>query len=364
MSQATHKAPRGLKARRPNPRDRTLELEAERLIVERSLLPRESTVLVGVSGGPDSVALLDFVLAWRDHEGVPRERTMVAHVDHGLRGAESDEDARFVGALAEGAGTRFFYERVDLGGARRASPEQAARTLRYRAFRGIAFREGADRVAVAHTADDQAETVLLRLIRGAGLLGLSGMRPARPIHGLLVVRPFLTTSREQVQDYLRRRALASRTDSTNATADARRNYLRLEVIPRIRTMNPGVREALLRGSALFRDVDTYLDGEARRILPEVVRGREEGKITLDVRSLLHYPEVLRNYCFRIVLQELNGDILDLTTAHVQALHSLLTSQPGRIANLAAGISARREREILVLAGREVEPVPTGRPSKS
>ena len=357
-----------MKAARPNPRDQRLELNAERLIVAHGLIPRESTLLVGVSGGPDSIALLDFLAGYRERSGIPAGKLVAGHVNHGLRGTESEEDASFVQRAAEQLGVRCLSTRVLPGlrqRERRESKEAAARVVRYEALRKMAEEVGADRVAVAHTADDQAETVLLRLIRGAGLTGLSGMLPVRKLHGLYLVRPLLTTTRVQVLDYLKRRALAHRLDSSNLVPDARRNFLRLEILPRIReAMNPSISQSLVREAALFREADAYLTVEARRILPSLVRASDSGKIELDAAGMLHYPELLRKYLFSCVLQELNGDILEFSTAHIDALHSLLTSHAGRSADIPLGIQARRGRETLVLRKREAEPERAESPSKT
>ncbi len=351
--------PRGLKAERANPRDERLERSAERLIVSHELVPIERPMLVGVSGGPDSVALLEFLVAYRARRGAPSETVVAGHVHHGLRGAESDQDAAFVRELAERLGIRCLTARVDPVARRRErgeSPEAAARELRYRALREMASSIGADRVAVAHTADDQAETVLLRLIRGSGLRGLSGMRPIRRIHGLWVVRPLLATTREQVLEYLARRGVSYRTDSSNRSLDARRNLLRLEILPRIQEgMNSSIRGTLLREASLFRELEAYVVAEARRELPGLIRERAPGKMALDATGMLHYPELLRKYLFGRALQELNGEVLDLSKAHIDALHSLLTSQPGRSADLPFGIQARRERGTVVLRKRGAEP---------
>ena len=350
------KPPRGLQAARPNPRDRRLELLAERLIAEHELIPRAGSVLVGVSGGPDSVALLDFLLRYRERTGRPDGEIVAGHVNHGLRGVESDEDAEFVGTLAGKLGVRFMTARVDPASDRRwGTLEESARKLRYGALRRMATAVRTERVAVAHTADDQAETVLLRLIRGAGLKGLGGMRPLRKIHRMEIVRPLLTTSREQVLDYLSRRGLSYRIDSSNASTDPRRNFVRLEILPRIQGMNPAIRETLLRESALFREVESYLAAEADRALQAVVLSRDSGKIELDVERTLLYPQLLRKYLLRLALQELSGDILDLSKAHIDALHALLTSHSGRSADVPMGIQARRVRGILVVSRREEEP---------
>ncbi|TMQ58150.1 MAG: tRNA lysidine(34) synthetase TilS [Candidatus Eisenbacteria bacterium] len=357
-----------MRASRPNPRDERLELNAERLIAAHGLIPRESPLVVGVSGGPDSIALLDFLAGYRERSGIPAGGLIAGHVNHGLRGDESEGDAAFVERAAERLGIRCLTARVAPGlrqRERRESREAAARALRYEALRKMAAEAGTDRVAVAHTADDQAETVLLRLIRGAGLTGLSGMRPIRAIHGLTLIRPLLTTTREQVLDYLERRGLEHRLDSSNFLPDARRNFLRLEILPRIRElMNPSILQSLLRGAALFREADDYLSAEARRALPGIIRARGPGKIELDAAGMLHYPELLRKYLFRYVLQELNGDILDLSTAHIDALHSLLTSHAGRSADIPMGIQARRERGTVVLRKREAEPERAEAPSKA
>jgi tRNA(Ile)-lysidine synthase len=350
--------PRGLKAARPNPRDRRLELHAERLIAEHELYPRDEALLVGVSGGPDSVALLDFLIGYRERTGITGE-IVVGHVNHGLRGEESEGDQAFVEELAGRRGIRCLNARVKPG---TRSLEESARKLRYGALRRMAVAAGATRIAVAHTSDDQAETVLLRLIRGAGLLGLGGMRPLRKLQSLDLVRPLLTTTRDQVLDYVKRRSLAFRTDSSNQTTDPRRNFVRLDLLPRIQRMNPSIRETLLREASIFREADTHLAAEAGRAFTGLVLSRNRRKIELDAEGLLLYPRLLRKYIVRLALRELNGDILDLSSAHIDALHSLLTSHPGRSADIPMGIRARRERGKLVLTRAEGEP--KGAPRRS
>ena len=352
------KPPRGLEAARPNPRDQRLELRAERLIAEHELIPREGALVVGVSGGPDSVALLDFLVAFRARTGAPDGAIVLGHVNHGLRGEESEADQAFVEKLAETLGVRFVTARVDPAARkleRGESLEEAARKLRYGALRRMATAAGTTRVAVAHTADDQAETVLLRLIRGAGLTGLSGIRPQRRIHRLDLVRPLLTTTRDQVLDYVKRRGLAHRLDSSNLSTDPRRNFVRLELLPRIQALNPSIRTTLRREAALFREADAYFAAEARRALAGVVRSRNRGKIELDAAGLLLYPGLLQKYVLRFALQELSGETLDVSTAHIDALHALLTSHPGRSADVPMGIQARRERGTIVLSKPKKEP---------
>src|SRR5258705_1926717 len=171
---------------RLNPRDRTLErIAAQRIHADRLIGP-DACVLVAVSGGPDSVALLHFLVHEREQTGRPAG-IAVGHVNHGLRGRESDEDARLVRQLCESWSAPHFETRLPEGALQRGrdaiAPEAEARRLRYEALRDLAARAGAEAIAVAHTADDQAETVLFRLARGAGLRGLGGIHSRAKVHG-------------------------------------------------------------------------------------------------------------------------------------------------------------------------------------
>jgi len=343
---------------RLNPRDRTLERIATHRIQADRLIPAGASVLVAVSGGPDSVALLH-VLVQRDFAWRPA-RVAVGHVNHGLRGAESDEDAAFVKRLAETWGVRCFETRLPQGSLSQkrdaVAPEADARHLRYEALRDLAAQAKADAIAVAHTADDQAETVLFRLVRGAGLRGLGGIRSRAKVQGSRLIRPLLDVTREQVHEYLARHGVPYREDSSNASLEATRNYLRHEVIPRLQgRVNPAVREALLRQSALFRDADEYMETEARRMLPLVVMSARPGEMVLDARPLAEYPKLLRSYIFRCVLHDLDGIRRELSATHVDVLHSLATQSRGRAADFPMGIHVRRERGRIVVTAQKGEP---------
>jgi len=339
-------------AARPNPRDATLERSAAGAIVRDRLLPVRNPLLVAVSGGPDSVALLHFLASYRARFGQPSE-LVVGHVHHGLRGAEADADCEFVRDLAARWGLRFLESRLPVA-ARRS--EEALRIARYAALRGLAEEGGARRVATAHTADDQAETILLRLFRGAGLRGLSGMPRRGRVGGIRVVRPLLAVTRDQVLDYLRRNGIAYRVDSSNLGTEPARNFIRLEIVPRLQgRLNPSVREAILRGASAIREADAYFASEARRLLPEVVRPDGPGKITLDAARMLAYPNLLRAYLFRYAVQELHGDSRDLASAHIEALLSLLRNSGRRSTDIPGSIRATRSGGFVVLERRLAEP---------
>jgi len=351
---------------RPNPRDATLEAAASSRIEADSLLPAGGggaggTLLVAVSGGADSIALLRFLVAERARVG-RHESIAAAHVNHGVRGADADADAGFVRERATGWGVPYFEASL---AASATSSEDALRRARYAALVSLAEQAGASRTAIAHTADDQAETVLFRMARGAGLRGLAGMRPKGRVLGLAVVRPFLDVTRAQVLDYLRRHDLPFREDATNASLEPARNRIRHDILPRLEAgVSAGVRKALLRQAALFREADEYLEVEARRHLEAALVERADGKITLAATRMLDYPKLLRTYVFRCAVQELNGAIRDFTTAHLDALLSLVTQSSGRSIDLPHGLAARREQGRIVLVRRFREPAGRQRPSNT
>jgi tRNA(Ile)-lysidine synthase len=159
-----------------------------------------------------------------------------------------------------------------------------------------------------------------------------------------VVRPLLRTTRDQVLEYLSRHRLRYRTDSSNLSPEPIRNFLRLEIMPRLRErMNASARDAILRAADAIRDTDGYLAAESRRLFPTLARRDGEGKISLDAATLLDYPKLLRSYLFRDAVQELNGDVRNLASAHIDALLSLVTPPSRRSVDLPGGIRAWRER---------------------
>jgi tRNA(Ile)-lysidine synthetase-like protein len=250
---------------RSNPRDAAWYF-AERSLEDRSSR-RTGPILVAVSGGPDSIALLHFLASHQARTGRP-SALVAAHVNHRLRGAESDGDADFVRDLAAAWGLAHVAADV---GTLRSSSEESARLARYEALRELALGAGADRVATAHTADDQAETVLLRLLRGAGLRGLAGMPARGRVRGVRIVRPLLDVTRDQVIEYLGR--LNLRIASTRATRSRPRAELPPPRDP------PRIRERMnsARGDprpGAIREAEVPRRG-ARRILPDLLR-REGG----------------------------------------------------------------------------------------
>ena len=269
-----------------------------RTIRSRSLLERGQHLLVGISGGPDSVALLSILHRLRSSWGLTLS---AVHCNYGLRGAESEEDQQFVEVFCHGLGVPLHVRRVGLHtGGRKASLQAEARDLRYRVMQEIAETCGADRIAVGHTADDQAETVLLWMLRGAGLTGLSGM-PAFRDHK--VIRPLYDTKRQEILTYLRTAGLSFREDSSNVQPRYLRNRVRGEVVPMLNRLVPSSVDALCELADICREDDRYLDQQLDARSSSAVKRGSAGGWAIDRGFLLELPQALQRRCIRNLFRQ-------------------------------------------------------------
>ena len=286
--------------------------------------------LAAVSGGPDSIALLHLLA-----EYLPGGSLAVAHVNHRTRGQASDRDESLVRQSAKRLALPCLVTRLP----RHPKPpsENTLRDLRYRALEKLARRAGAARIATAHTADDQAETVLLRLARGTGLAGLAGIPESRPLGKLLLVRPLLGIPKAELLVYLRRRKARFATDASNRDLRYARNRVRRRVLPELKRLNPRTAEALLRLSAQAATAADYLKDRARREGRGLIR-RSKDSVRVDLAKLKRLHPALRP----LVWQEaLAGRTLDAD--HLRALESLAggtLALPGGITATVAGRTAR------------------------
>ena len=268
-------------------------------IRRHGMLAGGETVLVGVSGGADSVFLLYCLLTLAPTLGL---RLYVVHVNHGLR-SDAAADQAFVEELARQWGAPASVERVSIPVGRGQSPEAAARAARYVAFRRAAERVGASRTALGHTADDQAETVLMRLLQGAGPRGIAGIPPVRGPY----IRPLLEVRRHQIEAELRRLGVAWREDPTNRDPKFLRNRIRHDLLPFLSaSVHPRIAEALCRTGELTRAVITELDALALRELDRlaVIRSRE---ILLSLKELQKLPAGVGEEVLRQALSQLGEE---------------------------------------------------------
>jgi tRNA(Ile)-lysidine synthase len=300
-------------------------------------------VVVGLSGGADSVALLHVLAALGRHHGFA---VVAAHLDHGLR-PDSAADAAFCHDLCATLGTPFRTLRADVAARRRAEGgglEEAARRERHAFLQAVKAEEGASWIALAHTRDDQAETVLLRLLRGAGGLGLSAMRPRAGD----LLRPMLGLSRRDVLDHLAARSLSWREDPSNADVAIARNRVRHELIPYLeRHFNPAVREALARSAALLaEDADVLAAGSG----------------ALTVTALRSAPRAVARLSVRRALQDAGG-LRGVGLTHVDAIVDLAATEApsGRRVALPGGREAVFNFDEVRIAPRRVAARPFSLP---
>jgi len=314
------------------------------------LLAPGGGVLAGVSGGADSVVMLDVLdrLAPRPERGWT---IAVGHLNHCLR-ADADEDEQFVRRLAESRGLECVRGRTDVSAeARRrgVSVETAARDARYGFLAEAARRVGAGRIALAHHADDQAETVLFRMLRGTHLRGLAGMAPRRELDGgLAVIRPLLGVRRVEILAYGKARGLLWREDPTNAETKYRRNFIRHELLPAIRReINPSADEALLRLAAAAGEAEEHLLATCRKLLAAAVTERAVDELSLDADRLAAEAPVLRRVALRTVLEETGVPMRDVSARRLAEADALLETPSGAV-SLPGGWELRRRRGALTL----------------
>ncbi|MBI4198423.1 MAG: tRNA lysidine(34) synthetase TilS [Chloroflexi bacterium] len=316
--------------------------------VERALAPAglfdppDQTIVAAVSGGPDSLALLHLLHAlskqhpWRLH---------AAHLDHGLRGAEGAADAAFVKEICRRLGVPFHTETADVLGLRvslRISLEAAAREARYAFLARVASQTGASAVATGHTQDDQAETVLLHLLRGSGLRGLRGMLPLsrwRSRDGTqqaTVVRPLLEVTRQETEAFCQELGLAPRRDASNAEERFVRNRLRLTVLPQLQQLNPSAREALTRlAASASRDL-AYLYEQVDGVWHALVAPEGNGLRIGRIPFLGLHPSLQAHLLYR-AYAELAGEAAELTFGQIEAMMRVAAQGAGREVTLGHGL---------------------------
>ena len=331
------------------------------LPLNTALLRPGLRLIVALSGGADSVALL-CALAERNREK-GRELGLVlhaAHLHHGLRGEEADADLEFARALAQKLDIPFHHARVDTAAEAQAhgeSIEEAARRLRYAWFRKLLSESPAETmVATAHTLDDQAETVLAKFLRGAWTEGLSGIHPVLEFPEGRILRPFLDTTRAEIETYLRGRNQSWREDSTNRHLTFTRNRIRHELLPQLETWNPRLREHLAQMAELARDEEAAWQSELMRLAPQLilpgrpVRGGGRAasqELAIDVIRLAELAPALQRRLLRHAAAQC-GVSLDFPATE-SLLQLALAGRASQKLELAGGLRAERTHRELRFA---------------
>jgi len=330
--------------------------EALAAIQRYRMLEPGAAVVVGLSGGPDSVALALLLLGLRSRF---RLQLHLAHLHHGLRGKSADQDQALVAGLAENWRLPLTIERADvraLAKSRRLSLEEAGRQARYDFLERTRQALGASRIALAHHADDSIETLLINLLRGAAATGLSGIPPTRGP----VIRPLIASTRAAILAFLKAHQQKWREDPSNRDLRFLRNRVRHQLLPELESLNPSVRKVLYRTVKALAEENEALAWAADRILGQAEFKAAEG-LRWQRNAVLEVPGGLRLVWYRRQLERWQGNLLGLAQAHLLALDALASGEkPQAEIHLPGGIRARRryERMELVFARPAALPVPT------
>lgn len=287
----------------------------------QGLLPKGLHLLVACSGGPDSLALLDVL--WRVRSKYALQ-IAAAHFEHGIRGEQSREDAAFVRDFCQERGIPFFLGAANVPQEmqeRQESLEKVARDLRYAFLRRTMQQQGYTRLALAHHADDQAETVLMRLLRGTGTLGLGGMQPLTKDGR---IRPFLCVTKKEILAYCQKRSLQPRHDVTNDLPEGTRNRLRLETLPRLKQQyNPELTRALCQLAEVARDEAAYFEEKADELWQDDSLVQKDQPIKLSQAAAKTLPVALQRVLLRRFWREVTGEGTDLGFVQAELLRELL-----------------------------------------
>jgi len=320
-----------------------------KFVDEHRLIKTGEKILAALSGGPDSVFLLYLLSKFSRRLKI---EVSSVHINHSLRGKDSDEDELFCKELCRDKKIEFYSVKKNVSSfARRNgySLEEAGRIIRYREFERILKRNKLDKIATAHNANDNTETVLLNLIKGTGLDGISGIPEMREN----IIRPVLCFTKEEILAYLGRNQITFRTDKSNEGIDFERNYLRNKILPLIKEkLNPSVDRSLLISSENFRNIREFiLNSEA-----DLFRGIEKdpgGNLKLQLSDLNKTKESLKGLLLKTLLErELNMQVF---SNDIRKILSLVTAQAGKQIELSGGIIFFRERDYLKIFRREKNP---------
>lgn len=332
-----------------------LEQSVREAILSQGLLCSEDRVLLAVSGGVDSVVMASVIHRIQQDKPICRGLA-IGHVNHHLRGSESDADEQFVRQQANQWNLAVLVRSVDVAAQRRSqkqSMETAARQLRLNALMEMASEAGCSRIATAHHADDQAETMIHRLQRGTGFRGLCGIAPTRRLdNGLLLIRPMLAIARSEILDFARRQGLPWRDDSSNASNDHTRNRIRHILMPMLYRETPRLGEQLRELAEHCQRFQRKVQDECERMAPQAIKSRKSGQIILDRKMTETLPAPVRVELIRQALAELGCGEQNLGIQQYQSVDRLIRGPAGKSRNLPGGFCARTDSSTLILTRRE------------
>jgi len=319
------------------------------VIKQYNLILEDDNIVVGVSGGPDSMALLYILLEIKDL--IPFN-IYIAHVNHGVRGEDAKGDQLFVEKISKELNIPYYTKNVDMiqyGKEKKISSEEAGRELRYGFFREILQSYGGGKIAVAHNMNDQAETLLMRFIRGTGIDGLKGM-------GFIVediIRPILGINRREIEDYIKSNNIETVLDKTNLMPIYSRNKVRLELIPYIEeNFNPNIINTLWRMSKVSCVDSKFLEEYSRGKFNIIVKKQDNDSIILDRRKFFNEDKAIQQRIIRICILNVNGSLQGISEVQISGILNLfLLSETGKSVDLSNDIVAKTNYDEIIIEKR-------------
>ncbi len=319
--------------------------KVKQTIEKYNLLDKGDKVVVALSGGPDSTALLVILTQIAEKSGF---NLIAAHLNHGLRGEESNEDEKYSRELSKKMGVAFVARKIDKTGVERGvSPEDYYRRQRYSFLNKVAQEQRAKKIALGHNLQDQAETVLLNLLRGSGMEGLKGILPMREGR---YIRPLIEVSRREIIAFLNARGIQYRRDSSNESKQYLRNKIRGELIPYIKEkFNPKIEENLAQTAEILRNEDEFIGQYALEAMDSPYIQRKKNLISLNITYINKLPLAVRRRFFKALSESLNPEKNGFSFIHIKSLENLAQRKgSGKKVSLPFGIEARREYDNLIL----------------
>lgn len=303
----------------PNMQSSMLFPRFKKNIVEGGFIRMGEYVVVAVSGGIDSMALLNLFLKLSQ---TMRLRLVVAHVNYGLRGRASEADEKLVRKVCAIAGIP--CEVLKGKKLEKANLQDSARRLRYDYFKKVASKYGASIIVTAHHKDDEAETILLHLIRGAGPRGFSGIRPMTQLDRFRILRPLLFALRSDIEKYAKKHRVLFRSDATNTKAKYFRNVIRAKLMPELKKYNPKIVDSLVRIAKLSADDDDALSLVAREAFEEAMSEANSEQVSMKREFYENFPVAIRRRILRMAYEELHGSTKDLNADQIKHMDELAT----------------------------------------
>jgi tRNA(Ile)-lysidine synthase len=302
-----------------------LEEKFIEFVQSNDLLKNTESILLGVSGGPDSLVMLELFFKFKNYFGI---NIAAAHLDHLFR-VESTSEADFVEEKAKNMGLEFYRKKVDVPKIveeEKMSAESAARRERFKFFREIYFKFGFDLLALAHHRDDQVETILLNIFRGSGLRGLSGIEKRLSLNDMEIIHPLLNLSKKEIIKYCSDHQLKPRIDKSNKENIYSRNIIRNKILPIVEEeINPSVRKVIARNADLIAEEENFLDKSAEKKFLKALISSNNKILKLDLNIIKKYDNVILRRILRKAYQQLNNSLDDLYLDHILELEKLLSN---------------------------------------